>query len=146
MDDIICKNNGWFINIKIDHNQINFKIDTGAAVTAIPARLFKGKPTLPVTTKLKGAGGHVLDVTGCIKTTLTVGKKTISDTVYIIEGLVQPLLGKPAIEKLGILNIMIEAVDCNSGWIEKFPKLFVDWGSCLLNVEFKLEKVVHHMR
>ena len=49
---------------------------------------------------LRGPGNNRLRVTGEAEVSLTLKEKSVRETVYFVDGLVTPLLGKPAISKL----------------------------------------------
>ena len=86
------------------NRKITFKIDTGAAVTAIPEHFLEGEQVVRAATRLKGAGGHQLEVLRNFCARLMVENKATQEIVYVVRGLLQPLLGKPAIEKLLVLE------------------------------------------
>ena len=73
----------------------------------MPDRCFKNKDVLKKTEKkLFGPGGAKIDVVGVFKATIenSQSKKTDQD-LYVVKGLKKPLLGKPAIEALDIIQI-----------------------------------------
>ena len=112
-DSITETSKAWLLEVGVNQFMVNFKVDTGAAVTAIPSNLKKyiGSATRS-NEKLKEAGNHELVVTGQAEVTLSAGTKQVVDTVYFVENLASPLLGKPAISKLGLIQF-VETVDSN---------------------------------
>jgi len=56
---------GWYVTIKLDSQNVKFKIDTGATVTAIPAGFAKTGKLTKLEKCLMGAGGHRLHTLGC---------------------------------------------------------------------------------
>jgi hypothetical protein len=93
------------VNLRLNSSPVSFKIDTGAAVTAVPEsmREYMGK-VFPSSKILKGAGNHRLKVTGQAEATLGSSDSHIKETIYLVENLITPLLGKPAISKLGLIK------------------------------------------
>ena len=84
-----------------------FKIDTGAEVSAISHNQYK-KPKLNVTlTKpskvLYGPANQFLPVLGEFVGALTFQDKSCSQRIFVVAGLKNNLLGLPAIEALGLL-------------------------------------------
>ena len=86
----------------VNSKPVQFKVDTGAAVTAVPesfssclSGVWKSARTL------RGAGAHKLEVVGVSQAVLQLGEKKVEQEVYVVKGLVLPLLGKPAISALG---------------------------------------------
>ena len=58
-DSITETSKAWLLEVEVNQFMVNFKIDTGAAVTAIPSNLKKyiGSATR-LNKKLKGNGNH----------------------------------------------------------------------------------------
>lgn len=104
-------------------------MDTGAAVTAVPAVMATriGK-VLSSDKTLRGAGNQKLKVAGKAVAKLSLGDKEVEETVYLVEGLVTPLLGKPAISSLNILKF-IDEVRTDTDWVAQFPKVFEGLGT-----------------
>ena len=126
--------------MRVNGEGVNFKIDTGAAVTALPAGLCeKLKVTLLPTEKvLRGAGNHCLQVRGQAVVCLSLNDRQIDETVFFVDNLVTPLLGKPAISKLKLLEFAdaVGSVD----WMDRFPKLFSGLGTMEGLVSIKLKE------
>ena len=59
---------------------------------------------------VRGPDRHSLAVTGQFTATLKRGWWETQDDIYVVERLSKPLLGRPAIEKLGI-SLCIAAID-----------------------------------
>jgi transposase InsO family protein len=118
---------------------VDFKIDTGAAVTAIPSNLIGLLPELSATNKtLRGAGDHKLKIVGKASVKLTFRDRMITETIYVIYGLVNPFLGKPAISGLGVIGFMNE-LHVIDNWPSQFPGLFKGLGSIGSDVKIKLK-------
>jgi transposase InsO family protein len=128
------------VNIKMNSISTPFKIDTGAAVTAVPSSFSHKIHCVQKPDKLlKGAANQKLQVIGKAIVTLSVGSKSITDTVYLIEGLVTPLLGKPAIQQLDLIRFVQEIQPHNNQWITRFPTLFQGLGSMGGEVKIRLK-------
>lgn len=108
---------------------MKFKLDTGAAVTAVPSRVMAGKALQPTERVLKGAGGQILKTRGCYECTVTTGHRSARDTIYVVDGLVEPLLGKSLIKQLDLIKFTA-AVQEEGTWRVKYAKLFKGLG-CL---------------
>ena len=115
-------------------------MDTGAAVTAIPSR-FQSNLSLvlkPARKMLRAAGNQNLQVDGVANVVLKINGRSVTQEVYIVKNLMTPLLGKPAIAGLR----MIEFTDSISvePWKEKFPNLFTGLGTMKTAVKIALKK------
>ena len=96
----------WHTELWVENTKVRFRIDTGADVTVVPDKCFKTYDKLQRTNKqLFGPGGSRLDVVGVFVASLETENniKSIQD-LYVVKGLKKPLLGKPAIEALNILQ------------------------------------------
>ena len=85
---------------------IDFKLDTGADVTAIPLTTFNSLANVKLMETnriLKGPGQEDLQVRGKFMTDLRWQQKCSQEEVYVIDKLQKPLIGRPAIEHLGLL-------------------------------------------
>ena len=137
MDTITETSKTWFSALQVNGKQVNFKIDTGAAVTALPANLAEQLKVqlLPTEKMLRGAGNHSLKVRGHAEVSLQLDAREVKDTVFFVENLVTPLLGKPAISKLKLIDFAdtVNSLD----WRMKFPKLFTGLGTMKRSVKIK---------
>ena len=143
-DSITETSKAWLLEVGVNQFMVNFKVDTGAAVTAIPSNLKNhiGNATRS-NKKLKGAGNHELVVTGQAEVTLSAGTKRVVDTVYFVENLASPLLGKPAISKLGLIQF-VGTVDSNErrDWKRQHPRLFRGLGAMDTQVRIVIDSGV----
>ena len=66
---------------------------------------------------------------GTFLATLSVDRRSAEERIYVVDNLTQPLLGKPAILKLGLIRF-IEAVteEATSPWVNKYASLFEGLG------------------
>ena len=98
----------WSVNLSLGKANTRFKIDTGADVTVIPESLYlqTGMGKLQKSSlELFGPGQSKLSVKGVIKGNLKTGSgKTTTQEIYIVENLKEPLLGRPAIDALNLVQ------------------------------------------
>ena len=103
----------WLAKVKLCDQDIEFKLDTGAEVTAISDQSFKRlceqKLSSPGQT-LYGLSHRLLQVAGQFQGKFSYMNKTAVQTVYVVNGLKTNLLGLPAITALN----MVARVDATS--------------------------------
>jgi len=80
-------------------------------------------------------------VSGQASVLLSVGNRKFQETVYLVEGLVTPLLGKPAIAGLDLIRF-IDDVNCGIQWKSLYPKLFSGLGTMSTKVKINLKEEV----
>ena len=122
--------NPWSITLFVNGISVEFKIDTGADVTVIPMSVFRSIPdtTLkPAMKTLSGASCTTLQVKGQFNATLKYRDKETTEEVYVVRMLNRPLLGRPAIEALGLVQ-RVNAVQTKTDLMKQFPKLFEGLG------------------
>ena len=92
---------------------------------------------------LRGAGNMPLQVKGTVNAKLEYNNKIIEEKVYVVDKLLIPLLGKPAISKFSMIKV-VESLDiCDSElWKSKFPTLFRGLGSMKNEVDIQLKEGV----
>lgn len=124
-------NAGWHSDIKLNGEVVSFKLDTGAAVTAIPTRLYsysRDGPLLSTNKKLYGPSNKILPVVGQLVIKLESKDKSAIQPVFVIDSLARPLLGLPAIEALQLIERVSELEDPGEVFKKKFPKVFSGLG------------------
>ena len=96
----------WHTKILDNGKKVNFRVDTGAAVTVVPRRYFtKNSPLIQKTNKkLFGPGKTKIDVIGQFQATLTTEHTETKQTMFVVGNLQEPLLGRSAIEALHLLE------------------------------------------
>ena len=103
----------------------------GADVTAIPPKEFlklKGITLTQAHKVLHGPAKYPLKVNGQFIGTLSYKKLTTQREIFAVEGLQQPLIGRPAIESLNLLS-RINIVSSADKFVSIYPDLFRGLGT-----------------
>lgn len=123
--------NPWCVNVQLQDKPIKFKIDTGADVTVIPKEVqnkLKNVKLRQPDKILNGPGQNRLEVSGMFTGELRVREKTATQQIYVVEGLRQPLLGRPAVELLGLVTRVEELQETSTDFKAEYPELFQGLG------------------
>ena len=121
----------WTIDIQLNGDLTQFKIDTGAGVTVIPATMYKeprDKRLQPAGKILQGPSKYTLSVLGKFQGTLQFANATVTENIYVVQGLQKVLLGRPAIEALGVAVRVDQLLANKAIVVSKFPHLFKGLG------------------
>ena len=122
----------WTVDVCVDNNNVNFKIDTGADVNVISDKIynskFSHKPLLPVSKVIRGPGQKPLPILGYFKCTISKGDKSIRTDVYVLKG-GTPLLDRETSVALNIVSLVNN--------IESYPQLFKGLGE--MPIPYKIE-------
>ena len=97
----------WIVNLQLNGKPGQFKIHTGADMTAVSETTFKKLDgvTLRQTNKsLCGLDKHKLQVCGQFTGTLTYKQTEVCQEIFVVQGLQQALMGRPAIEALHLIS------------------------------------------
>lgn len=117
----------WRINLSMNGKAQVFKIDTGADVTVLPEKEVPKNVVLqPVKKKLFGPSRKQIRVVEKFAATLQHNDKIVVQDIYVIRGLEEPLLGRPAIMELQLLS-KVHSVQ-EQDWRGEFPQLFIGLG------------------
>ena len=122
----------WVATIKVNGTyDVEFKLDTGAAVTVVGA----DEPALrhvelqQTDTKLLGAGDNPISTTGMLSMTLSHKDLTVEEKVYVVPGQKKPLLSRNACAQLQLLKLTVdEAIPGQCQFREAYPTLFEGLG------------------
>ena len=111
--------------IGIGMTELEFKLDTGADVTAIPASTHEklGVILQKSNRRLYGAGRKELHVKGTFTTRLKTAHMSALCEVFVVDGLHMPLLGRPAIEQLGLVSYHLDAIRTVDDIRRRHPRL-----------------------
>ena len=134
----------WMTTITLEQQKVTFKVDTGAAVTAITEQTYAqlGKPPVsPPTKRLCGPTQYGLDVQGVFIGHFSSGEKTTTGDVYVVKGLKTNLLGLPIITALHLVEKLCctELKDIEDVK-RQFPKVFSGLGTFGEDYEIKLKE------
>ena len=122
--------NHWTVDLHLDNTQVKLCIDTGAEVTVVSDKTWRdvGSPTLKSPErKLRGPDDHPLAVLGQWKGTLENSSTQTKETIFVVEGLSKPLLGRPAIQSLQLVK-RVSTVNKKLSPQEQYPNLFTGRG------------------
>lgn len=132
----------WTVSLHIENQELTFKLDTGAEVTAITEQdclklrdIILQEPTR----MLYGPTGQTLQAVGQFQATISSKGTSSLQTVYVVRGLRNNLLGLPAISALELAN----RIGTFSEKLEvqrKFPDLFHGLGILGDQYEIKLRE------
>lgn len=129
----------WTENIALNKRTLQFKVDTGADVLVISSadycKACDGHLRTPERI-LTGSAQQPLHIYGRFKGRLRRRDTELQQDVYVVSGLHRPLLGRPAIEVLGIVT-MVEPVQAGN-ITASFPRLFQGLGKLKVNYMIKL--------
>ena len=119
---------------------IQFKMDTGAEVTAISKQTYEAlkKPKLAEANRiLYGPSRTQHNVIGAFDATLSSSKKAVEQTIFVVDGLKTNLLGLPAIKALKLV-VRMDTTESEE-ILQKFPTLFQGLGKMEDEYEIKLK-------
>ncbi|KAK7930380.1 hypothetical protein WMY93_006775 [Mugilogobius chulae] len=133
----------WVQQVMLNGENVDFKLDTGADVTSIPERLYRpdrdGKLQMPKK-KLLGPGSYPLKVKGCFGAQLAAKGRTTRQDVYLVSGLVQPLLSRPACEALGLVCRVDTVIKTETDFRAAYPDVFRGLGKLKDPYHIELEQ------
>ena len=122
----------WMSSVKLGGKEVQFKLDTGAEVTAISDSTYQtlqGVKLKPATKPFYGPASQSLKVLGQFTGELACKQYSYQEQIYVIKGLRNNLLGLGAIEKFQLVKRM-EAVSTELFDAKgRFPKVFMGLGT-----------------
>ena len=112
--------NSWSVDLTVDSYKVNFKLDTGAAVSVLSDTepLLHRYTLCDTSQRLRGASGMLLPVLGTVRAKLGYNGKTCTETLYVTLNQQHSLLGRDACHKLDLITVNVNEVQ------DEFPKLF----------------------
>ena len=122
----------WMSSVRLGGKEVQFKLDTGAEVTAISDSTYhtlQGVKLKPATKPLYGPASQSLKVLGQFTGELTHKQNSCQDQIYVVKGLRNNLLGLGAIEKLQLVKRMETMFTQPLDVKTKFPKVFSGLGT-----------------
>lgn len=126
----------WRVNITVNSQRLNFKIDTGADVCTIPANvyndLFAHRPLHKAKQILRGPDRQALKILGYFPAYLGYKSKKILEDIYVLNS-GSTLLSRKASESLGIVKLVGEVS------ADDYPELFSGLGCMQGTYTIKLE-------
>lgn len=121
----------WQKSVAVNGQQIMFKLDTGAAVTAIPKRTYSKKLDRKLSSSCKrlcGRSNVPIEVEGHFTADISYKGSVVKQHVYVVPGLATPLLGLPAIQDLCLLSPVEAIVTSETTYMKQCPRVFTCLG------------------
>jgi hypothetical protein len=122
--------NTWQDDVSVNHKLVKFRLDTGADATVLPAetysRLFQ-RPLSSADKLLCGPNRVQLDVIGRFDAQLQWRDRLRTQTVYVVRDIHQPLLGRDAIDALGMVKCL-DAISSSLDPRQQYADLFTGLG------------------
>ena len=131
------------ITLQLNGNSVEFCIDTGAEVTVIPEHMYReiGSPDLlPLDRDLKGPSDNRLQTIGRFIGTFQKESIAVKQNVYVVRHLHKPLLGRPAIERLGLITWIGTVKKTGQNPVDQFSHLFSGLGKLEGDYTIKLQE------
>ena len=126
-------NTVWTATIQLNQQQITFKLDTGAEVTAVSQRVYESLPNVKLqksSRALMGPAQQKLQTLGQFTGTLTVNQNSANQTIFVVKDLRSNLLGLPAILALNLVTRVTEVSEDYSSIVQKkYPRVFTGLGT-----------------
>ena len=117
----------WMVTLAVEGRPVTFKIDTGADVFVMSLETFTAhcRTTLLSPEKtLKGPDRQPLRVVGQFRCRLGTGQNEVKETLFVVENLTQPLLGRPAIENLALVSRINSVATEENTFVSEYPEVF----------------------
>ena len=132
----------WKVTLSVQCQPVEFKIDTGAAVTAINEETYRAlhRPRLTSARKvLYGPARQSLEVLGVFRERLHFRNRSALIELYVVKGLKNNLLGLPAIVALQLMEKLCETETRDKEIKEQFPEVFTGLGTFGERYDIKLK-------
>ena len=122
----------WRSTVSLNNKRVEFKLDTGAEVTAVSEATYKqvyGKRLEHPTRVLYGPAYQSLKVLGQFRGQLTVKDKSHQETIFVVRGLKNNLLGLPALTALKLVQRVESTYSSLADVKKEFPTVFSGLGN-----------------
>ena len=132
----------WLVTIQLEGKPVVFHIDTGAEVSVITETVHEeiGSPPLSSARQtLRGPSNSVLPVKGMFSATIDRDGQLTKQDIYVAQKLHKPLLGRPAIQALGLVQRVREVQAKHVDPVQQFPTLFRGLGKLPGEYTIKLQ-------
>jgi len=132
----------WTEIVHLNGHPIQFKLDTGAEVTAMSEATYNhiGRPHLEKSEKkLLGPAGTALSICGQFQADLVYKTTHSKQLVYVVQSLKTNLLGLPAIISLNLVARVHQVEDTKASVLKGFPNLFQGLGTMGEEYEIRLK-------
>ena len=131
MDTHGATSNPWRLCLLLNGVPTEFDIDTGAEVSVIskPRHTKIGSPSLSLPNKtLRGPSNYSLHVSGFFTGVLKHRRQEVQQNTFVVQHLRRNLLGRPAIEALGLVVRVGAVFDGGTSPVQLFPQMFQGLG------------------
>ena len=122
----------WLTQVKLMGQKTEFKLDTGAEVTAVSDKTFnsisKKTKLIPSGKILKSPSWSTLSVSGEFRGVIQHGDKQSKQKIYVVKDLKNNLLGLPAITDLN-LAVRMDTMSTTQDIVKKYSSLFQGLGN-----------------
>ena len=135
----------WKADIQVNAQVVNFKLDSGADVSVLPASVYDSlKPSVklePTNKVLLGPCNYKLNCIGKFLAKLTANQKCIHNEIYVVKSLERPLLRRYASQSLNLINKVdaISSEEYKNNIVNQYPDLFKGMGE--MEGEYKINLV-----
>ena len=122
----------WKTTLKLNGKEVSFKLDTGAEVTAISEETYRQvyeKTLQRASNVLYGPACQSLKVIGQFRGQLSGKQQSLEETIFVIRGLKNNLLGLPALTSLQIVQRVDTTYTSVADMTKDFPKVFSGLGN-----------------
>ena len=124
----------WKDDIQVNYQVINFKLDTGADLSVLPASIYDSlEPSVklePTNKVLLGPCNYKLNCIGKFQAKPTANQKCINNEFYVVKCLERSLLSRYASQSLNLINKVgaISSEEYKKNIVNQYPDLFKGLG------------------
>lgn len=137
------KDNAWYQNVRIQDDNVVFKLDSGAEVNVLPFKYYKQIGNLKLiksNTRLEAYGGSKLNILGETECICIVKNNKSLINFVVVDTKSVPLLGLNACLKLNLIT-RVDEISLNSKekFLKKYSKCFDGLGCFVENFKIELK-------